>query len=204
MTTAISLIPRAFRGAQALDRDGVHDSVSAGSAALDLARVFPAPPLDRPSRILPMPWRDPHTVSPEELQEYIGFLEKACEEQPKSADLRTCLGMAYAMNYEAYKSMDVLQDAVALDDTHFFAQLKYSELLYRLRAMKRAEAETLKALKLAGNGWELSLARKQLQDIRQKWREGTQKPEWTKPLTIPTAALVLLMTLVSLAMVMWK
>ena len=59
-----------------------------------------------------VPWRDPHSVSPAELKEYIGFLEKACEEHPRSADLRTCLGMAYAMNYDVYKSMDALEAAV--------------------------------------------------------------------------------------------
>ncbi len=169
-----------------------------------IARAIPAPALDRPSRILPVPWRDPHSVSPAELQEYIGFLEKACEEQPRSADLRTCLGMAYAMNYEVYKSMDALEAAVALDETHFFAQLKYSELLYRVRALERAEPETLKAVNLAGNGWELSLARKQLQDIRQKRREGTQRPEWNKPLKAPTVALTLLMVALSLISVIWR
>jgi hypothetical protein len=160
--------------------------------ALQHIRVVPAPELDRPIRILPAPWRDPQTVSPAELKEYINFLEKACEEHPESADLKTCLGMAYAMNYEAYKSMDVLQAAVALDETHFFAQLKYSELLYRLRALERAEPETLKAVHLAGNGWELSLAKKQLQDIRQKRLKGTQKPEWTKPLKSPALTLLAL------------
>ncbi len=93
---------------------------------------------------------------------------------------------------------------IALDDTHFFAQLKYSELLYRLRALERAEAETLKAVNLAGNGWELSLARKQLQDIRQKRREGTQRPEWNKPLKTPAICMVALMTILSLFMVIWK
>src|SRR5581483_8448425 len=86
--------------------------------------------LDHPLRVLPVPWRDPHAVSPAELKEYIGVLEKACEDNPRSADLRTCLGMAYAMNYDAHKSMDALEAAVQLDETHFFAQLKYSELLY--------------------------------------------------------------------------
>ncbi len=49
--------------------------------------------------------------------------------------MRTCLGMAYAMNYDVYKSMDALEDAVELDPQHFFAQLKYAELHYRLRAL---------------------------------------------------------------------
>jgi hypothetical protein len=172
--------------------------------ALQPARVAPAPALDRPIRLLPTPWRDPQTVSSAELKEYIGFLEKACAEHPESADLRTCLGMAYAMNYQAYKSMDALEGAVALDETHFFAQLKYSELLYRLRALERAETETLKAVNLAGNGWELSLAKKQLQDIRQKRLKGTQKPEWTKPLKSPALTLLALVVILSLILVIWK
>src|SRR4051794_2630920 len=104
--------------------------------------------LTQPSqlRLPPVPWRDPHTVSPAALAEYIASLEAACERQPRSADLRTCLGMAYAMNYEIYKSMDALELAVELEPGHFFAQLKYAELNYRLRALIKAEQETLKAV----------------------------------------------------------
>ena len=154
-------------------------------------------------RLPPVPWRDPHSVSPEELAGYIELLERACLEQPQSADLRTCLGMAYAMNYDVYKSMDSLEAATQLEPDHFFAQLKYAELFYRLRALLRAEEETKKALDLARNGWEVSLARKQLQEIRRLLREGTQKPAWTKPLTVPgvmLAAMVLLAILVAI----WK
>jgi hypothetical protein len=174
------------------------------ATALQTLSTNLVPAVERPVRILPIPWRDPHTVSPTELREYIGALEQACQENPASADLRTCLGMAYAMNYEAYKSMDVLERAVELDGTHFFAQLKYSELLYRLRALPRAEQETLKAVELAGNGWELSLARKQLQEIRRLIREGTQKPEWNKSLKRPAMILMLVMVFVSLMMKVWK
>lgn len=173
-------------------------------AALQLIRTAQAPGLDRPIRLLPVPWRDPHTVSPAELKEYIGFLEKACEDNPRSADLRTCLGMAYAMNYEVYKSMDALEAAVGLDETHFFAQMKYAELLYRLRALERAEEETGKAVELAGNGWELGMARRQLQEIRQRRREGTQKPTWNKPLRTPALALLALMAVLFMAVAIWK
>src|SRR5258708_2479213 len=130
-------------------------------AALQVVPTPRASALDRPRRPLPVPWRDPHTVSPAELKEYIEFLEKACEEHPLSADLRTCLGVAHAMNYEVYKSMDALEMAVALDETDLFAQMKYSERLYRLSSLERAEAETVKAVNLAGDGWEPALARKQ-------------------------------------------
>ncbi len=154
-------------------------------------------------RLPPVPWRDPHTVSPAELAEYIGALEAACERDPRSADLRTCLGMAYAMNYQAYKSMDSLELAVSLEPDHFFARLKYAELHYRLRALARAERETLKAAELASNTWELNLARRQLHEIRRLTREGTQKPEWTKPLARPAVWLGAMAVALCLA-VYWK
>lgn len=156
-----------------------------------------------PLRLPAVPWRDPHTVSPAKLTEYIRALEVACEHDPKSADLRTCLGMAYAMNYDVYKSMDSLELATELEPDHFFAQLKFAELHYRLRALVRAEQETLRAADLASTAWELSLARKQLQEIRKLMREGTQKPEWTKPLAHPALCLLAMSLILCLA-VYWK
>jgi hypothetical protein len=153
--------------------------------------------------IPPAPWRDPHTVSSRELAAYIKKLEQACLEQPQSADLRTCLGMAYAVNYDVYKSMDALEAAKTLDPTHFWAQLKYGELQYRIRAVLVAERETAKAVELAENGWQLSLARKQLQEIRRLNRESTRNITWDKPLTRPTLVLAALMLLVFVAMT-WK
>lgn len=154
--------------------------------------------------LLPVvPWRDPHTVSPAEISRYIQQLEKACLEHPESADLRTCLGMAYAVNYEVYKSMDALEAATSIAPTHFWAQLKYAELHYRLRALSRAEEETLKALDLAENPWQLSLARKQLQEIRRLSRESIRNITWDKPLTAPAVVLSVMMLLLFVAMI-WK
>jgi len=154
-----------------------------------------------PVRLLPVPWRDPRTVSPARLAEHIEALELACREDPQSADLRTCLGMAHAMNFDAYKSMDALEKARGLDPDNFFAQLKYAELHYRLRALSCAEQETLTALDLATNAWQAGLARKQLQEIRRLVREGTQKPAWTKSLAAPAMVLVALTVLLSLCVV---
>src|SRR5207244_464124 len=81
----------------------------------------------------PVPWRDPHSVPPAELSTYIARLEQACLDHPQSADVRTCLGMAHAMNFDVYKSMDALEEARALDSRNFWAQQKYAELHYRLR-----------------------------------------------------------------------
>ena len=105
-------------------------------------------PMVRTGASLPsVSWRDPHTVSPEDISACIQRLERACLAEPRSADLRTCLGMAYAVNFEVSKSMDALEAAVVIDPNNFWARLKYSELHYRLRILNRAEDETRKALK---------------------------------------------------------
>ena len=152
---------------------------------------------------LPIPWRDPHRVPPAELTAYIHTLEQACLEHPASADLRTVLGMAHAVNYDVYKSMDALEEAVSIDPTNFWAQLKYAELHYRLRALIRAEALTAKALDLAANGWQMSIARKQLQEIRRLARDSTRNVEWNKPLMGPMLALSVMMLVVTVIM-LWK
>src|SRR5205823_9456168 len=138
-----------------------------------------------------VPWRDPHTVPREDLTAYIQKLELACLAEPRSANLRTCLGMAYAMNYDVDKSMDSLETAVALDPDSFWARVKYAELYYRLRALNRAEEETLHALALASNRWHMSIARKQLQEIRALKNGCVRNVEWTKPLTAPVLGLLL-------------
>src|SRR5438876_6386719 len=167
------------------------------------ALVAVQPQLPASLSSLPIPWRDPHRVPPAELAAYIHTLEQACLAHPQSADLRTCLGMAHAVNYDVYKSMDALEKAIELNDRHFFAQFKYAELHYRLRALHKAEAETLKAMDLAETAWEQSLAHKQLLEIRRLLREGTQKPEWTKSLKTPTVTLILMMIVLSMV-VIWR
>jgi hypothetical protein len=97
--------------------------------------------------------------------------------------------MAYAMNYEVYKSMDALEAATAIAPTHFWAHLKHGELLYRLRVLHRAEAETRKTLELAETPWQLSLARKQLQEIRRLSHDTARNVTWDKPLLAPTLML---------------
>ncbi|MEP7352613.1 MAG: hypothetical protein ABI824_05220 [Acidobacteriota bacterium] len=174
-------------------------STSAVVPFLGTAGVVPTP-----IRRLPTPWRDPQTVSKVELARHIQALQLACEQNPTSPDLRTCLGMAYAMNFEVYRSMATLEKAVELDDTHFFGQLKLSELYYRVRALPKAEEETLKAVNLAGNGWELNMARKQLLEIRRLISEGSQRPELNKSLKAPTIAFAILGVISCLVVVLAK
>ena len=165
------------------------------------AVLEPQPPSLR--SLPPVPWRDPYSVSPENLAAYIRQLEAACLANPQSADLRTCLGMAHAVNYDVYKSMDALEEARAVDPTSFWAQLKYAELHYRLRALNKAEEETRRAAELAENPLQLTLARKQMQDIRTLKHGCVRNVHWTKPLTVP--AVVLSLGIVAMFVVMlWK
>jgi tetratricopeptide (TPR) repeat protein len=151
-----------------------------------------------------IPWRDPHSVPPEKLAEFIASLQQACAENPDNADLHTCLGMAHAMNYDVYRSMDALEGARRIEPENFLAQFKYAELYYRIRALDRAEAETSRALELAGTSWELSIARRQLSEIRRLRREGTQKPTWTKSLKVPLIGFVVLLMAISWLFMAWK
>ena len=154
----------------------------------------------RPLPSLPVPWRDPHTVPPGEITSYIHALEQACIEHPASADLRTVLGMAHAVNHDVPQSMDALEAATSMDPESFWAHFKYAELHYRLRALTRAEALTTTALNLATNGWQISLARKQLQEIRALSRNSARNLTWKMPLGGPAvlAAALVIATLVFL------
>src|SRR5689334_11089318 len=171
------------------------------STALTTTHRASVVPTEAPPALAP--WRDPHTVPPEDLAVYIQTLERACVVEPRSADLRTCLGVAYAMNHEVDKSMDSLEEAVALAPDSFWAQLKYAELHYRLRVLNRAEEQTLKAVTLATDRWQLAIARKQLQDIRALKQGCVRNVEWTKPLTGPALVLSLMLLVIFVAMT-WK
>jgi len=155
------------------------------------------------SSLPPVPWRDVHDVAPEALTAYIQRLEQLCLEHPTSADVRTMLGMAHAVNLDVYKSMDALEDARTVDPQNFWAQLKYAELHYRLRALNAAEEETRRAAELAENPLQLTLARKQMQAIRTLKHGSIRNVHWNKPLTVP--ALVLSAGIVALFVVMlWR
>jgi hypothetical protein len=150
-----------------------------------------------------LPWRDPKTAPPQEVAAYIDRLEQACVAHPASADMHTCLGMAYAVNHDVYKCMDALEAALTIDAGHFWAQLKYGELHYRLRTLQRAEEETLKAVDFADTPWQLSIARRQLDEVRRLRRHSVRDVAWTKPLTTPALALSAMLVLI-FAVMLWK
>jgi tetratricopeptide (TPR) repeat protein len=137
-----------------------------------------------------VPLGEANELSQEKLQDYIKVLLRGCQEDPRSADLYTCLGMAYALNNQVYESRNCLEHAMVLDGGHFFARFKYAELHYGLRMLPRAEEETLKSIELAKNKWEISMAKRQLLQIRKLQREDARK---ARPRTLKTPALCLLL-----------
>ena len=72
------------------------------------------------------------------------------------------------------------------------------------RSLPLAEQETLRALELASNRTEYAASRRQLQEIRQLIRAGTQKPAWTKPLLAPALATAALSVFLCLMMLVLK
>ena len=159
-------------------------------------------PAQAPS-LPPVPWRDVHDVAPADLGAYIARLEQMCLEHPRSADVRTALGMAHAVNVDVYKSMDALEEARALEPDNFWAQFKYAELHYRLRCLNKAEEETRRAAELAENPLQLAIARKQIKEIRTLKHSCVRNVHFTKPLTVP--ALVFSAGIIAMFVVMlWK
>ena len=143
-------------------------------------------------------------ASPAELSQTIASLEQACREQPASASLWTCLGMAYAVNYDVHKAIDALETATDVEPDHFWAQLKHGELQYRLRVLVRAEAATLKAETLAGDARQLALARRQLKEIRRLTGGKSLQPGVNKPQRlIPTVLFTVIVLIAGLASI-WR
>ena len=67
----------------------------------------------------------------------------------------------------------------------------------------RAEEETRKAIDLANNAWQLSLARSQMRQIRKLLHESTRNVTWTKPLTAPAFVVAGLFAALFVVM-LWK
>jgi hypothetical protein len=123
-------------------------------------------PRSRGASTLVAEWRDPATVSPAELDAYIKTLEEACVAEPASADLLTCLGVAHAAKSEPASAQLAFEKALQAEPEHFFARLRYSELLLRLRKLKTAESHTRLASQSARNRSESAMAKRLLGLIR--------------------------------------
>ena len=120
-------------------------------------------------------FRDPRVLEPHERLDLLAQLRSAVELAPQIVELRVMLGMALCVNLEAQEAMNELQHAVEIAPNSFIAQLKYGELMMRLRVCDKAAEHTHEAARLATNAMQSDLARKQAATIRTMMREGIER-----------------------------
>jgi len=127
------------------------------------------------SNLLERMFRDPRVLEPHERLDLVAQLRSAVELAPQVVELRVMLGMALCVNIEVQEAMEELRQAVEMAPDSFIAQLKYGELMMRLRVCDKAAEHTHEAARLATNPMQSDLARKQAATIRTMMREGIER-----------------------------
>jgi len=127
------------------------------------------------ANLLERMFRNPRVLESHERLNLVAQLRRAVELAPQVVELRVMLGMALCVNLEAQEAMDELQQAVEMAPDSFIAQLKYGELMMRLRVCDKAAEHTHHAACLAANSMQAELARKQATTIRTMMREGIER-----------------------------
>ncbi len=156
------------------------------SAHADGERLFIAPPASAPLALpdvlgqqasgqLQRMFRDPRALQPEERKDLIVSLREAVELAPRVPEVRVLLGMALCVDLQAQEAMEQMREAVNQAPDSFIAQLKFGELLMRLRICDQAAEHTQKAAELAANDVQADLARRQATTIRTMRREGIER-----------------------------
>ncbi|HEY1806332.1 MAG TPA: hypothetical protein VGG45_17810 [Terracidiphilus sp.] len=158
-------------------------SVRASSSDEEMFLIAPAhAPLTLPGSLdskstilLQRMFRDPRVLEPHERGDLIAHLRKSVELAPHVPEIRVLLGMALCVDLQAQDALEELRDAVKLAPDCFIAQLKFGELLMRLRICDQAAEHTQRAAQLAGNDIQAELARRQATTIRTMLREGIER-----------------------------
>jgi cytochrome c-type biogenesis protein CcmH/NrfG len=127
------------------------------------------------TNLLERMFRDPRVLEQHERHDLVAQLRSAVELAPQVAELRVMLGMALCVNLEVQDAMEELREAVQLAPDNFIAQLKFGELMMRLRICDKAAEHTQQAARLAANAIQSELARKQAATIRTMMREGIER-----------------------------
>jgi hypothetical protein len=148
-----------FMLAPHLDNSLALPSVLEAETAIQLQRMF----------------RDPRVLEHAERADLIASLRRTVDLVPHVPELRVMLGMALCVDLQAQQAMEELRIAVAQDPDCFVAQLKFGELLMRLRICDQAAEHTHKAAQLASNSVQSELARRQAAAIRTMQREGIER-----------------------------
>ncbi|MGC8550386.1 MAG: hypothetical protein ACP5M4_11855 [Acidobacteriaceae bacterium] len=153
---------------------------SAQSAAISFPAVVPAPARTQLMRM----FRDPNVLERPERAELVKHLKEAVALEPQVPELRILLGMALCVNFDGQSAMEELRQACALAPDSFIAQLKFGELLMRLRICDQAAEHTQIAAELATTPLQAELARRQATTIRTLQREGIERGGYGKALNI--------------------
>ena len=127
------------------------------------------------ANLLERMFRDPRVLEVHERLDLVAKLRSAVELAPQVVELRVILGMALSVNLEAQEAIEELREAVNMEPGNFIAQLKYGELMMRLRICDKAAEHTHEAARLATNPMQSDLARKQAATIRTMMREGIER-----------------------------
>jgi tetratricopeptide (TPR) repeat protein len=127
------------------------------------------------SNLLVRMFRDPRVLEPHERGDLIAHLRKSAELEPQVPQIRVLLGMALCVDLQVQDALEELRQAVTLAPDCYIAQLKFGELLMRLRICDQAADHTQRAAQLATNDVQAELARKQAATIRTMLREGIER-----------------------------
>ncbi|HUY82621.1 MAG TPA: hypothetical protein VMU92_12925 [Acidobacteriaceae bacterium] len=145
---------------------------------------FP-PAIPEPARVqLMRMFRDPNLLERPERTDLIAQLQEAVALEPEVSELRVILGMALCVNYDGQTAMEELREACRLAPDSFIAQLKFGELLMRLRVCDQAAEHTQLAAELAVTHLQSELARRQAATIRTMQREGIERGGYGKVLNV--------------------
>jgi hypothetical protein len=120
-------------------------------------------------------FRDPRVLESHERGDLIARLRGSVELAPHVPEVRVLLGMALSVDLQAQAALEELREAVNLAPDSFIAQLKFGELLMRLRICDQAAEHTQCAARLAVNDAQAELARRQAATIRTMLREGIER-----------------------------
>jgi hypothetical protein len=153
---------------------------SAQSAALSFPAAVPEPARTQLLRM----FRDPNVLERPERAELVKHLKEAVALEPQVPELRVLLGMALCVNFDGQSAMEELREACTLAPDSFIAQLKFGELLMRLRICDQAAEHTQIAAELATTSLQAELARRQATTIRTMQREGIERGGYGKALNI--------------------
>lgn len=153
---------------------------SAQSAALSFPAAIPEPA----RMLLVRMFQDPNTLERPERADLVEQLKEAVALEPQVSELRVLLGMALCVNFDGQSALEELREACRLEPDSFIAQLKFGELLMRLRVCDQAAEHTQLAAELATSSLQSDMARRQAATIRTMQREGIERGGYGKALKI--------------------